>query len=73
MIEEALNLSVDLITTLGIGTDFRNGIAGTEILLYEIKIRTKHENRLKNQLCKLKKFTRFTQISTQFERKNSRK
>lgn len=35
MVQEALNLSVDLITTTGIGEDFRKEIAGTEILLYE--------------------------------------
>ena len=34
-VQEALNLSVDLLTTTGIGDDFRNEIAGTEILLYE--------------------------------------
>lgn len=35
MVQEALNLSVDLVTTAGIGDDFREEIAGTEILLYE--------------------------------------
>lgn len=35
MVQEALNLSVDLVTTTGIGDDFRKEIAGTEILLYE--------------------------------------
>ena len=35
MLQEALNLSVDLITTAGIEDDFRGKIAGTEILLYE--------------------------------------
>ncbi|MBD5497388.1 MAG: hypothetical protein HDR11_06425 [Lachnospiraceae bacterium] len=35
IVQEALNLSVDLITTTGIGDDFRKEIAGTEILLYE--------------------------------------
>lgn len=35
MVQDALNLSVDLITTTGIGEEFRKGIAGTEILLYE--------------------------------------
>lgn len=35
MVQEALNLSVDLITTTGIEEDFRQEIAGTEILLYE--------------------------------------
>ncbi len=35
MIQEALNLSVDLVTTAGIEDDFRKEIAGTEILLYE--------------------------------------
>lgn len=35
MVQEALNLSVDLITTAGIEDDFREEIAGTEILLYE--------------------------------------
>ena len=35
MVEEALNLSVDLVTTVGIEEDFQKEIAGTEILLYE--------------------------------------
>ncbi|HBM99258.1 MAG TPA: nucleotidyltransferase [Ruminococcus sp.] len=35
MVEEALNLSVDLVTTAGIEEEFREKIAGTEILLYE--------------------------------------
>ncbi len=35
MFQEALNLSVDLVTTAGIADDFRKEIAGTEILLYE--------------------------------------
>lgn len=35
MVQEALNLSVDLVTTAGIEDDFRREIAGTEILLYE--------------------------------------
>ncbi len=35
MIQEALNLSVDLVTSAGIEDDFRKEIAGTEILLYE--------------------------------------
>ncbi len=35
MVEEALNLSVDLVTTAGIEDNFRKEIAGTEILLYE--------------------------------------
>ena len=35
MVEEALNLSVDLVTTAGIEEDFQRDIAGTEILLYE--------------------------------------
>lgn len=35
MVQEALNLSVDLVTTTGIEESFRNEIAGTEILLYE--------------------------------------
>ena len=35
MVQEALNLSVDLVTTTGIKDDFRKEIAGTEILLYE--------------------------------------
>jgi len=35
MIQEALQLSVDLITTTGVGEEFRTEIAGTEILLYE--------------------------------------
>ncbi len=35
MVQEALNLSVDLVTTAGIEEEFRKEIAGTEILLYE--------------------------------------
>ena len=35
MLQEALNISVDLITTTGIEERFRNEITGTEILLYE--------------------------------------
>ncbi len=35
MFQEALNLSVDIVTTAGIEDDFRKEIAGTEILLYE--------------------------------------
>ncbi len=35
MVEEALNLPVDLVTAMGIEEDFREEIAGTEILLYE--------------------------------------
>jgi len=35
MFQEALNLTVDLVTTAGIEDDFRKEIAGTEILLYE--------------------------------------
>lgn len=35
MVQEALNVSVDLITTTGIEKDFREKISGTEILLYE--------------------------------------
>ena len=35
MFQEALNLSVDLVTTAGIEDDFRKEIAGPEILLYE--------------------------------------
>lgn len=35
MVQEALNLSVDLVTTAGIEDDFRKEIAGTEVLLYE--------------------------------------
>lgn len=35
MVQEALNFSVDLVTTAGIEDDFREEIAGTEILLYE--------------------------------------
>lgn len=35
MVQEALNLSVDLITTVGIEEEFRKEIAGSEILLYE--------------------------------------
>lgn len=35
MVQEALNLSVDLITTAGIAEDFKKEIEGTEILLYE--------------------------------------
>ena len=31
----ALNLSVDLVTTVGIEENFKDTIAGTEILLYE--------------------------------------
>ncbi len=34
-LEEALNLSVDLVTTVGVEEDFRNEIADGEILLYE--------------------------------------
>ena len=34
-VQEALNLSVDLVTTAGFEEDFRKEIAGTEILLYE--------------------------------------
>lgn len=34
-VQESLHLSVDLLTTAGIGEDFRKEIAGTEILLYE--------------------------------------
>ncbi len=34
-VQEALNLSVDLVTTTGIEESFRKEIAGTEILLYE--------------------------------------
>lgn len=33
--QEALNLSVDLVTTAGMEESFRKEIAGTEILLYE--------------------------------------
>lgn len=35
MVEEALKLSVDLVTTTGIEENFKKEIAGTEILLYE--------------------------------------
>lgn len=35
MVQEALHLPVDLITTTGVGEDFRKEIAKTEILLYE--------------------------------------
>jgi len=35
MVQEALNLSVDLVTTAGIEDDFRKEIEGTEVLLYE--------------------------------------
>lgn len=35
MVQEALERSVDLVTTAGIGEDLREEIAGTEILLYE--------------------------------------
>lgn len=35
MVQEALNLSVELVTTAGIEDDFREEIAGTEILLYD--------------------------------------
>ena len=34
-VQEALKLSVDLVTTAGIEEDFKKEIAGTEILLYE--------------------------------------
>ena len=34
-VQEALHLSVDLVTTMGIEEEFRKEIAGTEILLYE--------------------------------------
>ena len=33
--EEALKLSVDLVTTTGIEREFQDMIAGTEVLLYE--------------------------------------
>jgi len=33
--QEALQLSVDLLTMSGIERDFKNEIAGTEVLLYE--------------------------------------
>ncbi len=33
--EEALKLSVDLVTTTGIEREFQKEIAGTEVLLYE--------------------------------------
>lgn len=33
--EDALKLSVDLVTTTGIENEFQNAIAGTEVLLYE--------------------------------------
>ncbi|MCI8375557.1 MAG: nucleotidyltransferase [Lachnospiraceae bacterium] len=32
MVQEALNLSIDLVTTAGIEDDFRKEIAGTEII-----------------------------------------
>ena len=35
MVEEALKLPVDLVTTAGIEEEFQKEIAGTEILLYE--------------------------------------
>ena len=35
MVQEALNIPVDLVTTAGIGEDFRKEIEETEILLYE--------------------------------------
>lgn len=35
MVQEELNCPVDLITTTGMEENFRNEIAGTEILLYE--------------------------------------
>ncbi|KSV58991.1 nucleotidyltransferase family protein [Acetivibrio ethanolgignens] len=35
MVEEALNISVDLVTTTGIEEEFQREIEGTEILLYE--------------------------------------
>lgn len=34
-VQEALNLSVDVVTTAGMGDDFREEIAGTKILIYE--------------------------------------
>ncbi len=34
-VQEALNLSVDLVTTVGIEDTFKKEIQGTEILLYE--------------------------------------
>lgn len=34
-VQDALNISVDLVTTAGIEEDFKREIAGTEILLYE--------------------------------------
>lgn len=34
-VQDALNLSVDLVTTSGIEEEFHKEIAGTEILLYE--------------------------------------
>ena len=34
MVQEALNLPVDLVTTAGIEDDFRKEIAGTEILVF---------------------------------------
>ena len=34
-VQDALQLSVDVVTTTGIEEDFRKEIAGTEILLYE--------------------------------------
>jgi len=34
-VQEALNLSVDLVTTAGIEENFKKEIEGTEILLYE--------------------------------------
>ena len=35
MVQEALDISEDLVTTSGIEEEFKNEIAGTEILLYE--------------------------------------
>ena len=34
-VEAAMNLPVDVVTTTGIAPDFKEAIAGTEVLLYE--------------------------------------
>lgn len=35
MLQDAMNLPVDLVTTMGIEESFKDAISGTEILLYE--------------------------------------
>lgn len=35
MVQDAVNLPVDLVTTMGIEESFKEAIAGTEILIYE--------------------------------------